>query len=290
MAPSTDRTNIASRRRASLQVVSVVLCGLLAPGLCTSASAQNDGRDEEAHAHFQLGRAAYDRGEFVKAAGEFEEAYRISQRATLLYNLYLAYRDANDQAKAADALRRYLAEERNVENRAQLESRLAALERTMTQAEAPAAPQPQTTPAPAPAPAPAVEQVVPVAAPLPPTAAESPAPQPHPSNLLPFILMGGGGALVVGSVVTGLMALSAQSDLEHGCPTKTACDPQLEGTKSRGKALALVTDVLMVTGVAAAATGATLFFLWRGESKSETPRASLVCVPGACAGNLRVAF
>lgn len=279
---------MALGQTSRLRVASVAFGWLLASGFWNPVSAQDDLRDQEARAHFQLGRVAYDRGEFGKAASEFEEAYRISQRAGLLYNLYLAYRDANDQAKAAEALRRYLAEEENVENRTQLEARLAALEKSVTQPEARAeAEVPVTSTAAAPASEQAAE--VPAASPL--TAAESTAPtRAHASNVLPIVLMGGGGALIVGSVVTGVMALSAQSDLAHGCPSKTACDPKLESTKSRGQALALVTDVLMLAGVAAAATGATLFFLQRGESKPEAASASLVCLPGACAGNLRLAF
>jgi hypothetical protein len=108
--------------------------------------------------------------------------------------------------------------------------------------------------------------------------------------VLPIALMAGGGALIAGSVVTGLMTLSAQSDLEHGCKSKTACDPKLQSTKSRGQTLAAVTDVLMIGGVAAAATGATLFLMWRGQSPSEAPSASVMCLPGACAGSVRVEF
>lgn len=267
-----------------------LVLSLVALACASGASAQGQGSEEEARAHFQLGRAAYDRGEFAKAAGEFEEAYRISQRAALLYNLYLAYRDANEPAKAADALRRFLAEEKDVDNRSQLEARLAALERGLAQPAAPAA-------------APAVTGAPPAGAPEsppPPVAQEAAAPAPAPAQarpgsqekpkLIPILLMAGGGALIAGSVVTGIMTLSAQSDLEHGCPNKSACDPKFESTQSRGKTLAVVTDVLMVTGVAAAATGATLFFLWRGKPKSDAPSASLACVPGACAAGLRATF
>jgi tetratricopeptide (TPR) repeat protein len=87
--------------------------------------------EEQARAHFRLGRAHYDNGNFAQAAVEFEEAYRISQRAALLYNIYLAYRDANDTRNAAEALRKYLALEQNIENRGQLESRLAALDKSL---------------------------------------------------------------------------------------------------------------------------------------------------------------
>src|ERR1700748_2588956 len=75
--------------------------------------------EEKARGHFRLGRAYYDNGDFAQAAIEFEAAYRISGKAALLYNIYLAYRDASDTRHAADALRKYLQLEQKIENRGQ---------------------------------------------------------------------------------------------------------------------------------------------------------------------------
>ncbi|MFI5307734.1 MAG: tol-pal system YbgF family protein, partial [Polyangiales bacterium] len=237
------------RGHATLRALAYALCLSLLPLASAGHARAQAATEEEARAHFQLGRAAYDRGDFTKAAGEFEEAYRISKRAGLLYNLYLSYRDANEQAKAADALRRFLAEEKDIENRSQLEARLAALEKGLAQqpAASPAPTAAATQPAPAEAnAAPANEQATPAPAPAAYTEAPSSEPTSKP-KLVPLVLMAAGGALIIGSIVTGVMTLSAQSDLEHGCPTKSNCDPSLQSTKSRGQTLALVTDVLMVT-------------------------------------------
>ncbi|HKU44545.1 MAG TPA: tetratricopeptide repeat protein, partial [Polyangiales bacterium] len=134
-----------------IRILSWSLC-LVLFGLTSGAeplAAQDGGvaaaNEEAARAHFRLGRAHYDNGNFAQAAVEFEEAYRISQRAALLYNIYLAYRDANDTKNAAEALRKYLALEKNIENRGQLESRLAALDRSLVEN-----PQPSAAAAPAP--------------------------------------------------------------------------------------------------------------------------------------------
>jgi len=62
-----------------------------------------------AKAHFNTGEAYYEHGRFVDAAREFEEAYRLSQKAPLLYNVGKSYDAANDFARALDAYQRFLA-------------------------------------------------------------------------------------------------------------------------------------------------------------------------------------
>lgn len=62
-----------------------------------------------AKAHFNTGEAYYEHGRFADAAHEFEEAYRLSQKAPLLYNVGKSYDGANDFARALDAYQRFLA-------------------------------------------------------------------------------------------------------------------------------------------------------------------------------------
>jgi tetratricopeptide (TPR) repeat protein len=235
--------------------------GLLIAALLMSAPAAADDAEDKARSHFRLGRAHYDNGDFVKAAAEFEAAFAASQKPALLYNVYLAYRDANDTANAARALREYLTKEKEVENRQQLEAKLRALEAALA-AETAAAP----TPA-----APVASQ------PVEPSPAQASPPEPEPATaadfeataegggegvpVLPIVLMAGGGAMVVTSLITGAMASSAQGELEDGCPTRMSCDPSLADTKDSGETLALVTDVLLFGGIAVAGTGVALFLL-----------------------------
>lgn len=61
-----------------------------------------------AKAHFNTGQAYYEHGRFEDAAHEFEEAYRLSGKAPLLYNMGKSYDGANDFAKALDAYQRFL--------------------------------------------------------------------------------------------------------------------------------------------------------------------------------------
>ena len=62
-----------------------------------------------AKAHFNTGEAYYAHERFADAAHEFEEAYRLSGKAPLLYNVGKSYDGGNDFARALDAYRRFLA-------------------------------------------------------------------------------------------------------------------------------------------------------------------------------------
>jgi hypothetical protein len=73
------------------------------------APAPGSGDVDIARAHFATGQAYYEHGRFVDAAREFEEAYRLSKRPPLLYNVGKAYDGASDFARALDAYRRFTA-------------------------------------------------------------------------------------------------------------------------------------------------------------------------------------
>jgi tetratricopeptide (TPR) repeat protein len=288
-------------------------------GVAAVASTISPEDEEKARGHFRLGRAYYDNGDFAKAAVEFEAAYAISQRAALLYNIYLAYRDASDTRHAADALRKYLKLEQKIENRGQLESRLAALDRSLADGSAPApAPAQPVAAAPAQPNASAAAgsalQPVAAAATAPPPPAEVLAPSPEPTQpvpsaspakplpVLPIALMGAGGAMIVGSLITGVMTLGKKSELNTAqakCTQDMNCQtlPQpvfmhLKATQNSGKTLAVVTDVLLLGGMAIAGTGAALFLLNTGKTEQAPPKtsAALACAPGACVGTLRMQF
>jgi tetratricopeptide (TPR) repeat protein len=256
-----------------------------APGAAPKSS------EDEARARFLLGRSYHDRGEFSKAAAEFEQAYAASGRAALLYNLFVAYRDANDAKRAADALRRYLELEKNVENRPQLEAKLEAMEAALAAqlieeaaaGKAEEATQAEATPSEEPAPVPLADV--------------EPAAEPEESSfpIGPVIVMSVGGAMMLGSIATGLMASGAQSDLEEMCPTKMNCGADLEDTQSQGETMALVTDVLLFGGVAVAASGAAWLLLGSGGSSEsasarDATRASVMCTTNACGASVRGVF
>jgi tetratricopeptide (TPR) repeat protein len=268
----------SSRWAAALAFLTVL-------ALAPYASAQGD--DDEARMHFRLGRAYYDSGRFADAAGEFEQAYQLSGRAALLYNLYVSYRDGGQPREAADRLRRYLAEAENVENRSQLEARLASLERMLESRGGDEATEPEPSEAP-PDEAPPDE-----ASPDEATGQESTSTAPPPTEPSDgggggmwtpgWIIAGGGAALMVAGIVTGVLALDAQTQLreEFGCRDDGACMPGFEDTASNGALLAGLTDGFLIGGGVIAASGVVLALVLSDGGDSDTA-VSASCGPDGC--------
>jgi hypothetical protein len=106
----------------------------------------------------------------------------------------------------------------------------------------------------------------------------------------PYIVMGAGGALLIGSLVTGLMANSLHADLEKRC--KPECmDDGVARDKKKGKTLVTVTNVLLAGGLATAAAGAAWLIIgsMNGNQESSTQVAA-VCLVDGCAAALAARF
>jgi hypothetical protein len=98
-----------------------------------------------------------------------------------------------------------------------------------------------------------------------------PDPDPGPSSPLklgPILVMGAGGALLLGGVAMGFVASSTQDDFKSATTADAKRDLQ-----STGKTQALVADLLMVSGVLTAAGGFVWYLLddgGAGESSVDT--------------------
>lgn len=208
-----------------------VMVGVLVSLLFALSSpvAAQPSADERARVHFEAGRGYYDQGRFEDAAREFEEAYRLSPRPQLLYNISQASREAGNLPRAIESLRQYLAETPDAANRAALERRLRTMEEQQrgTQATAPMPEGPD------------------------PTGDED-------SGGFPVgpVVIAVGGVAVIAGLITGWLALDAESSLEEMCPDG-ACPPSVDvdAEASRGQTLATVSDVLVFGGLAVAAGG-----------------------------------
>jgi tetratricopeptide (TPR) repeat protein len=211
--------------------------------------------DAEAREHFQLGRTFYDAGRFQQAAEEFEIAYKLSSRPQLLYNVYVARREAGGLPMAIDALRAYLAQVPDAPDRVNLEARLSSLEaqiaRQQEQEAARAESERKAADAEAKANAPRTRTE-----------------KKH--SVVPTVLMGTGGALLLGSAVTGGLALSSASDLDDKCGG-TVCPSSQESKVDSTRTLAITTDVLWAVGGAAVATGLVLWLTGVLDSEHEVP-------------------
>lgn len=84
--------------------------------------------DDRAREAYEMGRRAYNLAQYDEAAGKFEESYRLSGDAVLLFNLAQCYRHAGRLQEALSSYRSYLRESPDAENRALVEARVSQLE------------------------------------------------------------------------------------------------------------------------------------------------------------------
>src|SRR5262249_35998645 len=89
--------------------------------------AQPSGADAAAQSHFRVGATDYDAGRYESALHEFDEAYRLSQRPALLYNIGRCYEQLGRRAEAIEAYERYLVEAPDATERVEAKARIDRL-------------------------------------------------------------------------------------------------------------------------------------------------------------------
>ncbi len=292
--PGSLRGSLLGSPLGSLLAVVIVLHGAQS----VHAQATTEEREAEARAHFRLGQSHYDLGHFAEAAAELERAYELSRRADLLYNLYVARRDAGQHREAAAALRLYLERAENIENAALLRHRLSALEAQIA-SEGPEAG------AGAGEPSEPTREAAEESADASPTTDETSGAEtsggatvgvrPEPviertPSPLGIAVLATGGAALIGAVITGVLALDRFGALETSCGGDRTCPPGFEGQRDEGASLSLTTDVLLVSGGVLAITGAVLLATVMDERVIETPHVTAVCGPDGCAAQLTTRF
>lgn len=223
--------------------------------------------DDAARSLYEVATVHYGSGRLVDAAHEFEEAYRLSSRPLLLYNAYVAYRDANMRTDAARTLRAYLDSGAEDPRRTNLEARLAALEAELEAAHEEGTSTSSDDDADAPD----------ASAPTPPPAR---APSRDLASYVAPVLMGVGGAALIAAAITGGLALSQRDALASACPGGT-CDGSRQGDIDTLATLALATDVVGGIGIAALVAGAVVLAVDLSDD-GETSRVALGCGAGGC--------
>ena len=129
--------------------------------LLTAPAYADEDRDLHARQLYELGRKAYNEGDFQTAYDNFKDAYSLSHKAALLYNVASALQQLKRPHDAAEMLRSYLRLRPDDSERAQIDERIKALDEEQRlldidhQKAAPPPPQPEPqivlTPAPPPA-------------------------------------------------------------------------------------------------------------------------------------------
>jgi tetratricopeptide (TPR) repeat protein len=238
--------------------IAVVVCMFLMEQLAWAGPNEDAAREAVKKA-----TVAYNLGQYEASTVQYEEAYRLVQDPSLLYNIGQSYRMANKPDKATTAYKAYLrTAPDDAPAREQAQKKLDELEWSTF---GPGNPRPtppvRTTPIPIPQPKPTV--VTPIQIKI---EAETPSLTPPPAadrwkKWTPWIATGITAVLGTSSIIAGLAANSAYSELEGTCgKTKSCTNSQINGVKSK----ATITNVLWgLTATSAVATGGIFFYPWR---------------------------
>lgn len=250
--------------------------------------------DAAAQSRFRIGQAFFDEGRFLEAAQEWESAYELSQRPSLLFNAYLAYREAGRLADAVRSLDAYLTEGNSADHD-RLMRVLAAMRQTLEQTEAERAA--------------AAEREAALAAER--EAAQRAADEQRAradeahrrasaseNRTVGWVVLGaGGGGLLLGGVAASIFASTAATELEDSCPNdRCIVGFDREGTQDRAKSAALAADILFAGAGVAVVTGIVLLLVGPGSDAAEEPaeagdvEPSAMCGPTGCSLGLNGVF
>jgi tetratricopeptide (TPR) repeat protein len=255
----------------ALGLAVLVLLGLVRSSTAWAAPTGNDAHAREL---FQQGDAAYAKGRYEQALFAFQEAYDLSGRPQLLYNISNALERLGRYSEAIAALEKYVASGK-VKDKEVVEERLANLKKRVEQqkkvepkekdkekdkdkdeeekrkAEAEkqkaASEPPKEEPPKGPSPVIGPEKPLPI---------------------VPIVLLGTGGAALVAAGVFGVLTLSARSDLETGCkdgPPGKLCTGETSSALDRDYTFGLLTDIAAVSGVVLGGVGLYLLLTHKEE-------------------------
>ncbi len=131
-------SNMGMLQRAGLLKVCLAgaLMGVLAlslsvPSAVQAQAAVDESQDAEAKMLFQAGQVAFEAGRFKDALGRWQEAYALSGRPALQYNIGLAFDRLRRDQEALEAFRAYLAWDEQGERAVEVKGRIAAIEEAM---------------------------------------------------------------------------------------------------------------------------------------------------------------
>lgn len=214
-------------------VAIAMLVGLVVlPGRLAAQDAVSQ-EDQRARVHFQSGAAYFETGEYENALRDFERAYELSGRATLLYNIGLTHERLGNYGQAARFLRQYVDEVRPTDS-ATLEVRIRNLEQR-AQSQHEGAPRAVADDA---------------------TRSDGP-------GALPWVLVGSGAVATAAGVVLLLMAQSAIDEVES--PPMDAYWTDVEGSADRAPLLSGLGFAALGAGVVTAGIGVVLLASGGGE-------------------------
>jgi len=258
-----------------------------AESMSQATTTESDMDDTRARGAFRLGRQYYEQGQFAQAAVEFERAYGLSGRGQLLFNAYLAYREAGDDPNAARTLRGYLSEVPDAPDREHLQARLTSLEATVT-ADAEREAQQRAEAEAARLEAQDAQRRL-----------EEERNRPRTTRpWWPWLVVGGGAAITGVGVALGVVATQDADALRADCNGTGQCNPvaNLESRRSSIQTMAIAGDALWISGAVISATGVVLAFalpddlIVYSEGTSATVTPSAGCSADGCMASISGTF
>jgi hypothetical protein len=96
----------------------------------------------------------------------------------------------------------------------------------------------------------------------------------------PWVLVGLGGALLVGGAVTGLLASRADGEFSNACPSLQNCDLSLRDTRDRALSLGRAADILFASGGTVLAGGIAWRIFAPGTGPTRSGQAVAISVSG----------
>jgi tetratricopeptide (TPR) repeat protein len=289
----------------ALVVLTTLMLALLAP---TLASAQTDAeKRQRAKERYEMATRFYDVGKYGEAINEYEAAYLLTGDPALLFNIGQAYRLWDHSDDALRVYKNYLRQRPDAPNRADVEKKIADLERLVEERRRTGLSQPSAEPPPAtagpvappptaavppgvPAPA-AVEPPPAVPSVYPPGVVVAPGTPPPPAEpagrpWLAYSLMGVGGVSLVTAVVAGVVGKNQAKKLEDAAQNREVYDPTIQ---SSGKSANAVAVVATIVGVAAGGVGGYLWWRSRKAGQAQVTLAPAVA-PSFAGGSALLTF
>lgn len=224
----------------------------------------DDQKKAEAKALYEKGLSHYNLGEFDQAIAAFRAAYAISSAPGLLFNIAQSFRLKKDYEQAVYFYTTYLRLRPDAPNRADVEARLQEMQEAIDEQKKQPSKAPIGTIPP--------DGVTTTTTTTTPTGATTttttePAPQVETGTksqsliTAGYVTAGSGAALVVTGVIFGMMARSAEKDLNSLSDDHGTWTPEQQDKYDAGKRNNTIAIISFVAGGAAVATGATLFVL-----------------------------
>ena len=105
--------------------------------IVTPAPASDDEALAQAKQHFQAGRDAFDARDYQNALREFRTAQQLKPSPLLEYNIGLCFEALGRKKKAVQSYQSFLQQRPDADNRAEVEARIAGLERSLGSAPGP---------------------------------------------------------------------------------------------------------------------------------------------------------